>query len=174
MIEALDRLLALRAFIDDNHLGLTWADQLARVQRGEAAVQIMGDWVRAAGDDSLLEWAAPGTAGQFVAIVDYFVPLAGTPGPLVERVAMALTDPEFQGRFARQKGCLPAVREAWIDIDPLRTGLLGCDATVLPSLTFDQCCAVVTKQALLDVVAHHFVHGGDSSACARALAEAAG
>lgn len=174
MSEALDRLLALRAFVDDKHLGLAWADQLARVQRGEAAVQIMGDWVRAAGDDSLVEWAAPGTDGQFVAIVDYFVPLAGTPGPLAERVAMALTDPEFQGRFARQKGCLPAVREAWIGIDPVRTGLLGCDAAVLPSLTFDQCCAVGTKRALLDVVAHHFVHGGGSSACARALAEAAG
>jgi glucose/mannose transport system substrate-binding protein len=173
MIEALDRLLALRAFVGDKHLGLDWADQLARVQRGEAAVQIMGDWVRAAGDDSLLEWAAPGTAGRFVAIIDYFVPLARTPGPVAERAAMALTAPEFQGRFARRKGCLPAVREAWIGIDPLRTGLPGCDAAVLPSLTFDQCCAVGTKQALLDVVAHYFVHGGDSSACARALAETA-
>jgi hypothetical protein len=64
------------------------------------------------------------------------------------------------------------VREAWLGSNSRRTGLLGRDAAVLPSLTFDQCCAVGTKQALLDVVAHHFVHGGGSSACARVLAQA--
>jgi len=172
MLEALDRLLALRAFVDDDHLELGWQDQLARVRRGEAAVQIMGDWVRAAGCDELLEWAAPGTAGTFLAIVDYFAPTACTPTTMADRAAVALTAPEFQRCLARRKGCLPAVGEA--QADPVRASLLGREAAVLPSLVFDQCCAPDTKQALLDVVARHFVQRRDPRACARALADATG
>jgi hypothetical protein len=41
---------------------------------------------------------------------------------------------------------------------------------VLPSLTFEQCCAVEASRPMLEVVAEHFVQRGDAAACARALA----
>lgn len=171
MAEAMKCLMALRSFVSDDHLELPWRDQLARVQRGEAAIQWMGDWVRAAGCDGLVEWAAPGTAGWFVAIVDFFVPFAGAPAGQAERIAAALTEGAFQRRFAVRKGCMPAVREAMADVDPLRARLLGREGCVLPSLSFDQCCAVSAKQALLAVVADHFVHRRSAAACSRALAD---
>lgn len=171
MAEAMNYLMTLRSFVSDDHLELPWQDQLARVRRGEAAIQWMGDWVRASGCDGLVEWAAPGTAGWFIAIVDFFVPLAGAPPGQAERIAAALTDAAFQRRFALRKGCMPAVREAMPDVDPLRARLLGSETCVLPSLSFDQCCAVPTKQALLDVVAEHFVQRRSAAACSRALAD---
>lgn len=173
MAQALECLMALRSFVSDDHLELPWVEQLARVQRGEAAIQWMGDWVRAAGCDRLVEWAAPGTAGSFVAIVDFIVPLAGAPAGQADRIAAALTGAEFQRRFGMRKGCMPAVRDAMRDVDPLRARLLARETGVLPSLTFDQCCAVPTKQALLDVVAKHFVQRRSATACTRALADLA-
>lgn len=173
MVEAMECLMALRSFVSDEHLELPWVEQLARVRRGQSAIQWMGDWVRAAGCDGLVEWAAPGTAGHFVAIVDFFVPLADASAGQADRIAAALTDAEFQRRFALRKGCMPAVREAMADVDPLRARLLAHETSVLPSLSFDQCCAVPTKQALLAVVANHFVHRRSAIACTRALADLA-
>lgn len=170
---ALERLMALRGFVDDDSLHLGWAGQLDRVRRGEAAVQLMGDWARATGVDGLLETAAPGTADQFIAVMDYFVPLAGEgESAVAELAALALTNPAFQVRYAQRKGCMPALKEAWADVDPQRALLLRREDVVLPSLTFDQCCSVARKQALLAVVAEHFVHRRSAAACAQALSEA--
>ncbi len=174
ILDALRSLQTLRGFVDDDYLGLGWVDQLARVQRGDAAVQVMGDWARAVDSSDLLGWAVPGTGNKFVAIVDYFVPRAGDSGSTAERAAKVLTSQEFQLHFARQKGCLPALPSAWACIDLVRARLLGLRAAVLPSLTFDQCCAVTTKQSLLAVVADHFVHRRDPKATARVLAEVVG
>lgn len=171
MLQALHKLLALRAFVSDAHLNLGWAEQLARVRHGSATVQLMGDWARRASGDELLEWAAPGTAGGFVAIVDFFAPLASAPVVETERAAVAFTSAAFQLDFARSKGCMPAVREAWGDCDPLRMRLLKREAAVVPSFTFDQCCPVATQQALLAVLADHFIHRRDAKACAQALAD---
>lgn len=174
MLRAIDCLMLLRAFVDDQHLALDWADQLARVHRGEAALQLMGDWVRAAGHEGLLEWAAPGTEDSFVAVVDYFVPLSGSSAGVADCAAAALTDARFQRLYARRKGCMPVASEAWVDVDVPRARLLDREAAVLPSLTFDQCCASAAKQRLLDVVADHFVNRRSAAACARALAVAVG
>lgn len=173
MAEAIETLMALRDFVSDDHLELPWQGQLARVRRGEAAIVWMGDWVRAADCNGLVEWAAPGTAGNFVTIVDFFVPLASASAGQTERIAAALTESEFQRCFALRKGCMPAVHEAMREVDPLRARLLARETAVLPSLSFDQCCAVPAKQALLGAVAEHFVHRRSATACTRALADLA-
>ena len=87
MAEALELLMALRAFADDEHLALPWHAQIERVQRGEAAVAVMGDWVRALPPSGLVEWAAPGTAGRFIAIHDFVVPWAAVPAAGGSRAA---------------------------------------------------------------------------------------
>jgi len=159
---ALENFLSLRPFADDRRMQQDWASQLAAVRDGRAAVQVMGDWARTCAGEELVEWVAPGTAAWFVAIVDYFVPLAQGSAAVAERAALALTEPEFQARFARRKGCLPAMGPC----------LQADGASFVPSFTFDQCCAVQTRRALQSVVADHFVRGSDASTLARALTEA--
>lgn len=170
MTDALELLMALRAFAGDDGLALPWRAQVERVQRGEAAVVVMGDWVRAMPDSSLVEWAAPGTAGRFIAVHDFFVPVAQASAGHGERAASALTDAGFQRRFAQRKGCMPALTEAWDAVDPGRARLLADDDAVLPSLTLDQCCLPPRKQALLAVVCAHFAERRSAADCARALA----
>ena len=171
--EALNGLQRLREFVDDDALPYSWEQQLERVRQGDAAVQVMGDWVRATDCGSLLEWAVPGTAAWFVAIVDYVVPLAGAPSILTNHAAAALTAAPFQYAFAMAKGCLPAVQDAWGVIDPQRKRGVDVEAMVLPSLTFDQCGSVGHKEALLAIVADCFVQCRSVTACALALQELA-
>lgn len=171
--EAVACFLRLRDFVADDALALSWQDQLARVRCGEAAVQVMGDWVRATDGAGLVEWVVPGTAAWFVAIVDFFVPLAGASATLSNPVAEALTAAPFQYAFAVAKGCLPAVQDAWGVIDPQRTRGVDVEAMVLPSLTFDQCCGVAHKQPLLAIVASCFVERRSASVCTLALADLA-
>lgn len=180
MTDALELLMALRAFADDDTLALPWRAQVERVQRGDAAVAVMGDWVRAMALPGVAEWAAPGTTRHFIAIYDFFVPFAaaaamGTgaaaaPPEAGHRVAQALTDVAFQRRFAQRKGCMPALPEAWGEVDPARARLLADDEAVLPSLTLDQCCTLPRKQALLAVVCRHFAERRPAAECAAALA----
>lgn len=172
MTDALELLMALRAFADDDALALPWRAQIERVQRGDAAVAVMGDWVRAMALPGVAEWAAPGTARHFIAINDFFVPFADAPAERGQRAAAALTDAAFQRRFAQRKGCMPALAEAWDEVDPVRARLLADEASVLPSLTLDQCCAPPRKQALLAVVCTHFAERRPAADCAAALAQA--
>jgi glucose/mannose transport system substrate-binding protein len=171
--EAVASFLRLRDFVDDDAMALPWQGQLARVQRGEAAMQVMGDWVRATEGAGLVEWAVPGTAAWFVAVVDFFVPLAHASATLSHPVAAALTAAPFQYAFALAKGCLPAVQDAWGVIDPRRYRGIDVEAMVLPSLTFDQCCGVARKQALLAIVANCFIERRSASVCTLALADLA-
>lgn len=162
MLLALRDFLALRSFVDDDRMAQDWASQLAAVREESAAVQVMGDWARTCAGEELVEWAVPGTAAHFVAVIDYFVPLAQGSKAVAERAALALTEPEFQARFALRKGCLPASGARWP----------ADGASFLPSFTFDQCCAAKTRRALQGIVADHFVRAGDASTLALALTEA--
>jgi hypothetical protein len=172
VIAALELLMALRAFVDDAQLAQPWAVQWQRVRSGEAALTIQGDWVRPTAGPAIAEWATPGTAGRFIAIYDFFVPLAGSESLASVRAAMALTDPVFQRGFAQLKGCMPALRDAWAQVDAERALLLADEHAVLPSFTFDQCCPLPRKQSLLDVVCRHFVESRSALDCAQALARA--
>ena len=172
-VEALSALQHLRRFADDDTMHLPWDEQLARVRRGDAAVQVMGDWVRATDCTGVREWAMPGTAAWFVSIVDYIVPLAGAPSALSNPAAAALTAAPFQYAYALAKGCVPAVQDAWGVIDPQRKRGIDVETMVLPSLTFDQCCSVAHKKALLSVVADCFAHRRSITNCSLALAELA-
>lgn len=175
MLEALWAMAALRDHVDDALLADESADPIEHVRRADAALHVAGDWVRASlAGRELLEWSAPGTAGKFVAIMDFFVPLAGSDAHTAATVARVLTAPDFQLRFARTKGCMPAVHGAWAACDPLRMRLLGRDSAVLPSFTYDQCCAAGLRSELLAQVADTFVRRLDAKDCTRHLAQIAG
>lgn len=163
MVRVLEALLAVREFVDDTRLDVPWRSLLADVSEGRAGVMLMGDWVRASGL-ALRRLEVAGLKEACIDIVDLFVPIGGSPRS--PAVAAALTASDFQGRFAQVKGSAPAVADA----PGYRAFAQGAD---VPSLTFDQCCTVRTKQALLAVVADHFVARRDAKATAVRLAEVA-
>jgi hypothetical protein len=168
-VAAVAALMTPRTFVDDECLGLPWQAQLARVNRGEAALQVMGDWARMVTGDGVVEWSVPGMADWFVAIVDFFVPLAHADAAASSEAAQVLTAARFQNALAATKGCVPAVRDAWGEFAPQRAGALGEDEKVLPSFSFDQCCSVARKQALLAVVAEGFIDRHDALLITRDL-----
>lgn len=172
MLDAVCAMAALRDHVDDALLADESADPIDQVRRADAALHVAGDWVRAsAAGQELAEWSAPGTAGKFVAIMDFFVPLAGSDAHTAADVARVLTAPEFQLRFARTKGCMPAVSEAWSACDPLRMRLLARASAVLPSFTYDQCCAADLRSELLAQVTETFVRRLDAQGCTRSLSQ---
>ena len=143
--EAVVNLLRLRNFVDDDAWSLPWQEQLARVGSDVAALQVTGDWARAAAvteSPGPLEWAVPGAAGWIISIVGCFTPLTGASAAVTNSVAAALTTGPFQHQFALIKGCMPAVHDAWLAADPQRARHIGVKAAVLSFLTFDQCCGV--------------------------------
>lgn len=170
MVRVLDSMLVLREFVDDDLLALGWVDQLARVQRANAAIQVMGDWAQASHSQDVLPWAFPGSGCYFVSIVDFFVPLKRDSLGVTSTVANALTQAHFQRGFAAIKGCMPALHEVWESVDLQRASLLIDPTKVLPSLTFDQSCAAVHKGFILEMVAEHFINRKSSLVCSKLLA----
>jgi hypothetical protein len=158
---ALATMLELREFVDDDRLDTPWRALLRDVGEGRAAAMIMGDWAGASGLP-LFRLMVRGVADACIAIVDLFVPLGDA--AVSPQVAAAFTTGDFQARFARIKGCSPAV------VDADAAGLQAATVTV-PSLTFDQCCAMRTKRALLEIVADHFLLQRDPARTAAGLSE---
>jgi glucose/mannose transport system substrate-binding protein len=186
MHEVLDRMNVLRDCVDDAALALGWSQQLQRVRDGTSALQVMGDWARAAAGPALSEWVVPGTTSYFMSIVDFFVPCTPAHGEskiaaqrIAARAAAALTEPEFQRAFGRVKGSSPALRTDPSNSDQhdARLALLcrgDVEDVIVPSLTFDQACSLPTKRALLDVVADHFINRRPPRRTAERLADAVG
>lgn len=171
--EVLEALGRLRRFVDEAALGLPWDGQLGLVAQGRAAIQFMGDWARCGGHPpgAVLEWSSPGTADHFVAVMDFFAPLRGAHEPANRIAARALTAAPFQVAFARAKGCMPAMADAWDAVDGARASMLRRDARVLPSWVFDQCGCEGRKQRWLDMLRRHFVDPRPARATAELLKE---
>jgi hypothetical protein len=58
---------------------------------------------------------------------------------------------------------------AWGEFSPQRIRAVSEDDRVLPSFSFDQCCSVARKQALLEVVAKGFIDRHDALVIGRDL-----
>jgi glucose/mannose transport system substrate-binding protein len=113
----LDRVLT---YTNPDHGVLTWDQAATRVQRGEAAMAVAGDWVK--GYFSALGWVpgehfeavpAPGTQGSFVLVADTFGLPRGVAGRAVTIAFLKLLGSvEGQNAFNPPKGSIPARRDA--------------------------------------------------------------
>ncbi|MGR4068391.1 ABC transporter substrate-binding protein [Billgrantia sp. C5P2] len=136
MLEALDLLRRVSRFVEplSARAGRTWADATRMIGRGEAGMQLMGDWAK--GELASLGYTAdrdfgcaftPGTSvSHFMAIDGFAFPLTTRDGAVhaQHNFASMVLEPENQLAFSRRKGSLP-VRT---DIDPAeldRCGQLG-------------------------------------------------
>ncbi|MBW6393436.1 ABC transporter substrate-binding protein [Billgrantia antri] len=126
MREALDRLRRVSRFTEPAtaRAGRTWADATRMIGRGEAGMQLMGDWAKGelvslgytAGQDFGCSFIPGTSATHFMAIDGFAFPLTARDGAAHAQHTFArmVLEPDNQLAFSRLKGSLP-VRT---DIDP--------------------------------------------------------
>ena len=105
------------SYVDPNAAGRDWNSATAMVIRGEAAMQIMGDWAKgeftAAGLTPGKDYIcapAPGTDGEFTFNVDSFAMfrLNDEDNSQAQKdLARTILEPEFQTVFNQAKGSIP-------------------------------------------------------------------
>jgi glucose/mannose transport system substrate-binding protein len=117
MKKAFDNLAKLRDYTDKNYVGRDWNLATAMVIKGDALVQVIGDWAKGefraadkqAGKDFVC-YRFPGTDGAVLYLTDMFamfkVPADRQAGQLA--LADAAMSPGFQSAFNVIKGSVPA------------------------------------------------------------------
>jgi glucose/mannose transport system substrate-binding protein len=117
MQKALETFKKVKSYTDKNAAGRDWNLATAMVIKGEAGMQLMGDWAKgeflAAGKVPGKDFAcvpAPGTAKAFTYNVDSFALFSlKDPGKqkAQQDLAAAIMSPEFQEVFNLNKGSIP-------------------------------------------------------------------
>jgi glucose/mannose transport system substrate-binding protein len=117
MKKAFDNLAKLRDYADPNYAGRDWNLATAMVIKGDALVQVMGDWAKGefnaakkvAGTDFLC-YRFPGTDGDVIYNTDMFAMFDVSKDRKAAQLALAdaTMSPAFQSAFNVIKGSVPA------------------------------------------------------------------
>jgi len=117
MKKAFDNLAKLRDYTDANYAGRDWNLATAMVIKGDALVQVMGDWAKGefkaaskeAGKDFLC-YRFPGTDGSVIYNTDMFAMFDVSADRKAAQLALAdaVMSPSFQSAFNVVKGSVPA------------------------------------------------------------------
>ena len=117
MKKAFDNLAKLRDYTDPNYAGRDWNLATAMVIKGDALVQVMGDWAKGefraankeAGKDFLC-YRFPGTDGDVIYNTDMFAMFDVSSDRKAAQLALAdaTMSPAFQSAFNVIKGSVPA------------------------------------------------------------------
>jgi glucose/mannose transport system substrate-binding protein len=117
MTKVLDTFKKVKSYTDRNAPGRDWNLATAMVIKGEAGMQLMGDWAKgefiAAGKKPGADFgcvAAPGTAKSFTYNIDSFAMFAlknADNQKAQQDLAAAIMSPEFQEVFNLNKGSIP-------------------------------------------------------------------
>jgi glucose/mannose transport system substrate-binding protein len=119
MVAVFAQMGKLRGMVDPNYSGRDWNLASAMVIKGEAAMQIMGDWAKGeftnAGKTPGKDYACipvPKAKGDgFVYLVNSFSLFAQKDPDLIkgqQALASAIMDPAVQVAFSKAKGSIPA------------------------------------------------------------------
>ncbi len=174
-----ERMATLRSYVDDNFSGRDWNLASAMVIKGEAGMQIMGDWAKGEflnagkvpGQDFLC-FRFPGTQGNVTFNSDQFVMFqVGEDRQKAQNtLASAIMSPEFQVAFNTVKGSVPArtdISDAKFDACG-KKGMAdleeaNANGTLMGSMAHGHSVPAAIKNAIYDVVTKHF-NGQISSA----------
>lgn len=116
MAQAFEQLRQYRSYVDAGYPGRDWNKATAMVMRGEAAMQVMGDWAKGEFINSgkvpnkdFLCFQYPGTEDAFVFNSDQFgmFNVSQEKKRAQESMAKAVMDPGFQAKFNQVKGSVP-------------------------------------------------------------------
>ena len=159
----------IKDYTDKNAAGRDWNLATAMVIRGEAGMQIMGDWAKgefiAAGKQPGRDFncsAAPGSAKAFTFNIDSFAmfKLKGDANAKAQKdLAAAIMSSEFQETFSLNKGSIPVRMGLKMDKfdDCAKAAAADFNATaksgtLLPSLAHGMAVPSATEGAIKDVV----------------------
>jgi glucose/mannose transport system substrate-binding protein len=167
-----DRMAQLRTYVDPNFPGRDWNLASAMVIKGEAGMQIMGDWAKGEflnagkkpGTDFLC-FRFPGTQGNVTFNSDQFVmfQVGEDRRPAQIELAKAIMSPSFQSSFNVVKGSVPARTDvpdtAFDDCGKKAMKDLKEAAAsdhLMGSLAHGHAAPAGVKNAIYDVVTGHF------------------
>lgn len=191
MEQVLTTFKRIKAYTDKNANGRDWNLATAMVIKGEAGMQLMGDWAKAEfvgagkvpGKDFLCT-PSPGSAAAYTFNIDSFVmfKLKGDEQIKAQRdLAAAIMAPAFQELFNLSKGSIPVRLNMKMDNfddcaklssrDFVDTASAG---TLVPSLAHGMAVPSVVESAMKDIVSEFWVDDRMSARYAMAkLASAA-
>jgi glucose/mannose transport system substrate-binding protein len=172
MKSVFERMAKLRTYVDANFSGRDWNLASAMVIKGDAAIQIMGDWAKGefinAGkkpDQDFLCFRFPGTQGIVTFNSDQFTmfKVAADRQTAQTALAAATMDPAFQSAFNVVKGSAPArtdVSDSAFDacgkkaIADLKEA--SGKGTLMGSMAHGHANRAAVKNAMYDVITRHF------------------
>lgn len=183
VIATFERLRQLKSLMDPGMFNRSWQDASRMVADGEAAAQIMGDWVKgaftawglSAGEDYLC-LAVPGTNEQHLYSIDTFVLFSDNPNPdSVQPFIETLLAPQIQRDFSLAKGTIPVRRDltmAGFD-DCSRAShhvfnQASAEARLAPSMAHSMATSPETEDAVFEIVHRFFIDDSVSPATATA------
>ncbi|MBD0787056.1 carbohydrate ABC transporter substrate-binding protein [Vibrio sp. Y2-5] len=173
MIEVFTQFKRVRSYVDNNSPGRDWMTATSMVIKGEAGMQIMGDWAKgefsAAGKVPGKDYVcAPafGTAGKFTYNVDSFAffDLQDEENFKAQQaLASTILDPKFQEVFNLNKGSIP-VR---LDMDMSHFDQCALDSMrefkssaktgdLVPSMAHGMSTTSYVQSAMFDVITNFF------------------
>jgi glucose/mannose transport system substrate-binding protein len=169
MTKVLETFRKVKGYTDKNAAGRDWNLATAMVIKGEAGMQLMGDWAKgeflAAGKKPGADfgcYAAPGSSKSFTYNVDSFVmfKLKDANNTKAEMdLAAAIMSPEFQEVFNLNKGSIPVRTGMNLDKFDACAKTSAADFTasskagsLVPSIAHEMAVSSAAKGAVQDVV----------------------
>jgi glucose/mannose transport system substrate-binding protein len=174
----------IKPYTDRNAPGRDWNLATAMVIKGEAAMQLMGDWAKgeflAAGSlpgKGFICTPAPGTAKSFIYVVDSFAmfKLKNPANSAAQKdLASAVMSPEFQEAFNLSKGSIPVRLGMKMDrfddcakASALDFNAAAKSASLLPSIANGMAAPSAIEWALKDAVSQYW--NSDKMSAAEAM-----
>ena len=173
MVEVFTQFRRFRDYVDTDYRGRDWNDATNMVSHGDAAMQIMGDWVKGefVADGKVLGRdyvcvPAPGTANAFTYNIDSFAffKRSGEDNKQAQYdLARAILDKSFQTPFNLSKGSIPVRMD--IDLTPFdqcakdaMSAFKQTAATggLVPSVSHGIATTSYVQGAIFDVVSQFF------------------
>ena len=188
MVKVFDQMRRIGGYFDPNFSGRDWNLATAMLLKGDAAMQLMGDWAKGEivkagmkpGVDILCV-TAPGTEGSFLFNTDFFAmfPVGEDKRAGQFALASSVMSPDFQEAFNLVKGSIPART----DVKPDKFDACGQKSmedikaaeksnTLMGSLAHGHAQPSAVQRAIFDVVTQHLNSEMSSQDAAKALVEA--
>lgn len=173
MTQVFDQMRTLSTMVDDNFAGRDWNIATSMVIRGEAAMQVMGDWAKGefsvAGkqpNEDFLCFASPGTRDHFIFLVNSFSMFEQKDPALKQSqlaMANAIMQPQVQVDFNLAKGAVPARLDTDMNaFDACAKATMSdlqsssANNTSVPTFAFTHAAGSHVVGAFTDVVTLHF------------------
>ena len=188
MIKVFDQMRKIRDYVDPDYPGRDWNLATAMVMRGEAAMQIMGDWAKgefaAAGKKPGVDYICAPTPseGGYILNSDSFAMFNVSGEDKKEGQALLaelILGKEFQETFNLYKGSIPARMDVPMDkfdscaiksMEDMQSA--AKNDTLVGSVAHEIAQAGAVRGAFLDVVTAHFNSDMSSEEASKKLIEA--